>query len=1074
MKKLILIMIIVSLFSFNYVNGQEYFASIGANTVIENLATGVFNDTTGDPAVLMLSRDTNRERRGYVMYNLSNITGNSVLSANLSINFSDLLNANAAINFTSTYCDDTFNTGTLTWNNQATEVTGCNASAFATNSITTFTANVAYEWDITALVNDELDGGDGLFTLKHLMNPDDYDGNARRAYFYNNLATNSFNKRPKIILSLAPVTNFSVTLKYPTNETHYHLVGANISKVYNGTISATSNKNANCTINNTNWNLVATNTTVHGWINNTALADANYSIRLSCINGAETQTKDFWFIIDTTDPNIDIFSPLNNSIQYNNMTLNVSYSDLYLYRANTTIYRESDNTIVYSNYSGDLSGLNVYYNITQIIDLDNGSFPIGNYRTLFEAVDTHTKKDFKENPKLEKIKLKNSYKTDLNLEKGKFTIEHPLDMDISTIKEKDRIKFKHTKTKLENTDIYIEGEKLIYLPQSEYPCHFIVNNNYWYDCVGYKNPKVSKINDTRYKIEFNMDKPEVITESLGGLNYVNKTTYFYKVNATLNNVSQGDTFSPPDSNFTYISTDNFTISTLIVNNTCVIISGSALYDGDYCYDLNSLYLDDVIAFVNMTPVKCFANLSNIIGSTIPTYGKWFNKTADLIKIGNMQSCEHNKICTLDTLNNTLITFNNSYSCKANITTGWFTYESDSSSSIASDSIGTCQVPNLYKIANISYYDEVDFSSITASNSYDLIFSDGLGTFNLQGNFSETANHSFCTSVNPANDTVNLNMWGDFTLKKSLYSTRVLNYIQSNAFLVSNNPVNNISFYMIKLNESAVIQYTWRTTSFQFIDGLMLIYRCNDDGTKTLLSSQPVANGFASANLQLFTIPYSYEIIINNVTYTDATFSTCHVENVQQRDFYVDVDLIDILPAIGLFLVDCEMTKPSNTTARITWTANPQDTSRIYGCMVGKQTTVFGETEIFRNCSNSSIGDFTRTIPYSTTPIIVTGEMWQNNNKGYCQQTLTFYEDKLSNVGIIGLTGLFAALIIILISTYLLYSESGTSALVGVIIGYCLSFLIGFIVVQWKTILIVMIIAITVALIARYTKKSQLG
>lgn len=874
--------------------------------------------------------------------------------------------------------------------------------------------------------------------------------------------------------SVINVTNVSITLDYPVNETHYHLVGTDPTKVFNGSILMTTNVDTNCTLNNSNWNLVTSNSTDHSFINNTALADANYSILANCSSGNVSNSMEFWFIIDTIDPNIDLYSPANNSVQYNNMTLSVVYSDLYLYRTNTTIIRESDNVTVYNNFSGDLTGLNIYYNLTETINLNNGSYPIGKFRILYEVVDTHTKKDFKENPPLITNIVNNKYKSTLNLKKGKFTIEHDLDLEIKTKKEKDRIKFKHKKDKLERTDIFIEGDKLVYLKDSYYPCHFIVNDNYWYDCVGYSNPEVTMINETYYKIEFDMDKKEVISESLGGLNYVNKTSFFYKVNITFNNVSVGDTFSPPDANFTYISTQNFNITSLIVNNTCVIISGSLSYDNDYCYDLHELFLEDVVAFVNMTPVKCFANLSNIMGFTIPTVGKWFNKNNTLIQTGTSTDCEHNQICTIDTLNNTLIEFNNSYSCKANITTAWFTSESDASDSINSDSIGVCQAPNIYPIGNISYFDEVDFTNINATNSYQVIFTDGLGTFSLEGNFSLDYYHQFCTSVDPTNTTVNLNMWGDFTLKKSGYSTRVLNYIQTNAFLLSNNPTTNISFFLIKLNESSVIEYTWRTTSFQFIDGTMLIYRCNDDNTQTLLSSQPVANGFASANLQLFTVPYSYQINIDGTTFTDATFSTCHVENVQNRDFFVDVDLVDILPAIGLFLVDCKMTKTSNTTARMTWTANPQDTSEIYGCMIGRQTTVFGEEEVFRNCTNSSVGDFTRTVPNLGASVTVIGEITQNSNKGYCQQTLHYYTETDSYLGIIGLSGLLASLIIILIMTYLLYNESGTLALTGVVLGYVFAFILGMLVIEWQTILMIIFMAIGIALVGRYTKKGPFG
>ena len=73
-----------------------------------------------------------------------------------------------------------------------------------------------------------------------------------------------------------------------------------------------------------------------------------------------------------------------------------------------------------------------------------------------------------------------------------------------------------------------------------------------------------------------------------------------------------------------------------------------------------------------------------------------------------------------------------------------------------------------------------------------------------------------------------------------------------------------------------------------------------------------------------------------------------------------------------------------------------------------------------------------------------------------------------------LSGLLVALIIILVSTYLLYSESGSSAIVGVILGYLFSFILGVLIIDFQTILMIICLAVAIALIARYTKKSQIG
>ncbi|GAH10731.1 unnamed protein product, partial [marine sediment metagenome] len=48
-------------------------------------------------------------------------------------------------------------------------------------------------------------------------------------------------------------SNFTITLDYPTNETHYNLFDTNVSKQYTGYINLTTNVAANCTLNDSRW-----------------------------------------------------------------------------------------------------------------------------------------------------------------------------------------------------------------------------------------------------------------------------------------------------------------------------------------------------------------------------------------------------------------------------------------------------------------------------------------------------------------------------------------------------------------------------------------------------------------------------------------------------------------------------------------------------------------------------------------------------------------------------------------------------------------------------------------------------
>ncbi len=855
-------------------------------------------------------------------------------------------------------------------------------------------------------------------------------------FLYNSHTPNSSQQYP---FTLAGLTT---TLDYPINKTHYKLTGTNTSKIYNGSIIITTSKNANCTINNTNWSIIKSNSTTHHLKNNTSINYGNYSIFTDCNDGSSTNNFTFWFIIDTIPANVTL-NIINNSIQGTPFNLTMNYFDEYIYLTNTTIYRESDNKILFQNASTNLSYSTEWYNLTFLVNIINSTYIAGDRIIInLSASDTHTDVKFKERPNKIKTTISNKKSNIYKLEHGLFKLEYPKDMDIEEEYNFDRMQFKLKSKKLKNkyTYQYVEADKIIYYPESEYPCHMIVNDNYWYDCVGMKEPKVTKITSTKYRIDFFMDKEEVITKSLGGLNQLS-TQYIFTVNKNhTGNIYEGDFFNPSLVKFNYTSLYNFTVTSLNVNGSCIKIIGASnsSYNGDYCYELNNLKLEDVVLFSGATPVDCYITITNSSGNIITIGYDWFNKSSSIIETG-FNTCDSGEIdCLLDELSGSLTSENDSITCQATLNSSWYQFQQNTSS-LNTSSIGACDAVNQYPILNVSYFDESDNSVINTSSSYNVTFYDGSSYFNIELN--DTSTHTtFCTDVNPATSVFNLNMFGNIILSSPSYTTRVFNIPSVSGILTSNKPYTNKSLYLIKVGNSSTIQYKWQTYDYQQIDGVMLIYRCENDGTRTLIDSTVIASGDATANLQLFTTAYSYAVSIDNVLYKDSKFYGCHVESITEREYLVDVTTAAFMPVVGLYLIDCEMTKISDTVAKMQWTANINDNSDIEGCIVGYRDLVGSRQEVYRSCVNQSSGTITRTVPGTSNNYYITGELEQNGFKGYCKDTL-IYANQGDFADASGLLGIFATAILV-IALSLLFVAKRASTLIASGFGVIVAWLLG--------------------------------
>lgn len=540
------------------------------------------------------------------------------------------------------------------------------------------------------------------------------------------------------------------------------------------------------------------------------------------------------------------------------------------------------------------------------------------------------------------------------------------------------------------------------------------------------------------------------------------------------NVTQGSHFTTFTNDVTYVTTLNLTADQITVDGLCWnLTNNSATSQNDsFCYGFN-LSLEDKILFAELSDLDCLINISAQIGVPITVNFSWLNKTNNSIKNGST-SCEHETLCTVDTLEPSLITFNDTLFCsiEVNQSDTFFTYNFTGTTAGASvGSIGVCDAVNQFPVLNLTYFDDETGININVTNSFELIFSDDLGSsFNLTGNFSDNFSDQFCTSIDPAVQIINLSVFGQIIISKEGYVTRVNQIPAVTNISVSNDPITQFPIFLINVDNSTTINFRWQTTDFQTINGIMQIYRCEENGSRVLIDSTQIADSFATANLLLFTTAYSYEVVINDIVFTDDSFTECHEENTNDRVFYVEITEIELLPVIGLFLTDCLVEPVATNIVRMTWAANPFDSSAIEACIVGKRPAITGLTEIYRNCSTAVSGSFIRTIPTNGNAYYVTGEITQGDNIGICQNQVSFFEQSGFSVSL-GISGAFlVGLLIVGIS--LLYIGKGEEALIGGTIAIVLAFIIGFLTFPWEAVTLILGFVAMVVIIGRYTKPPQ--
>ncbi len=249
---------------------------------------------------------------------------------------------------------------------------------------------------------------------------------------------------------------------------------------------------------------------------------------------------------------------------------------------------------------------------------------------------------------------------------------------------------------------------------------------------------------------------------------------------------------------------------------------------------------------------------------------------------------------------------------------------------------------------------------------------------------------------------------------------------------------------------------------------MLIYRCELDNSRTLIDATSVSGGVATSNLQLFTTPYSYEIVIGNKTFREDSFTSCRVEHQTDHTFFVDTSEVDISPVVGLFLLDCSIEKAGNNTVTMRWASNEQNPTEIEGCIEAHRGTVNGLQQIYEDCTTGVTGSFTRTIPTNLNTYEVRGRITQDGITGYCKDSVSFFENPTPSQ-IWGPLGLLLGALLML-SMALLFAAENNQGIVGAAIGFVAAWSIGMIAMSWAKATVIISIFIVVAILARHSRK----
>lgn len=370
---------------------------------------------------------------------------------------------------------------------------------------------------------------------------------------------------------------------------------------------------------------------------------------------------------------------------------------------------------------------------------------------------------------------------------------------------------------------------------------------------------------------------------------------------------------------------------------------------------------------------------------------------------------------------------------------------------------------LYPIINFTYRDQLDNALISLKNDYDIELIYPFSQ-SLSGNLTNIQAYGFCSSVNYTD--VNYSFTGEFTLSKDEYGTQIYEYSVASP-LIGRIPSVSYTQYLSRLNETSTIVFTWRTNTFENVDGSMEIYTCSGDGTRTLVGTSAIINGEAYANLELINTPYSYEVIYNGVRYTnDDSYTKCHIETQTTRLYIIDVGT-PTAPVTGLYSIPCNVTRTGNFTFTMEWGENPESDSTITGCYEAIRQTVRGSSIVAEVCETTS--GISGVLTDSGFTYLVKGRLYQNGYSIECQDWLVF-ETAADQNDTFGITGILAIFFLVCGTILLFINEKAKWFPIMGVVGILLAWGLGILAFGWPGIASLVAFVIVIIVVGRYSKK----
>lgn len=278
-----------------------------------------------------------------------------------------------------------------------------------------------------------------------------------------------------------------------------------------------------------NNSLNTTDTTINLGVSNTITSinlnvEGDYSWYINCSDETvNTTTIARTYTLDLTNPILTIHSPLNETSHSIDFIINFTASDDNLYIINYTLFNATQ--VFQSNQTN--TAVATILNITDNVDISALSMSVGTYYINFSASDQHT---------INSISDYNVKKgTDYLLYDNKIKISAKDAISVDTTKSKDRYSFEFNYEKINppTTKIFTleSNSDLYYISTSKYKAHFIDwANRKWIDFEGINGkPIIKKISDKKYTITFENANDNVVFNSIGGLNVVEKQYTIYIV-----------------------------------------------------------------------------------------------------------------------------------------------------------------------------------------------------------------------------------------------------------------------------------------------------------------------------------------------------------------------------------------------------------------------------------------------------------------------------------------------------------------------------------------------------------------